>query len=243
MPEIQTEKVTLAVDDGTQMNAYSARPVGEGPFPGIIVLQEAFGVNAHIRDMVARFAIEGFIAIAPELFHRTGPGFEGSYTDFTAVMPHMQALNDADTTADLAAAHAWLVGQSCENTAAVGYCMGGRAAFLAAATLPLDASASYYGGGIAPGPRGPGLLGRLGDVACPLLFFWGGLDKHIGSDAIRTIDDALIAAGKDYITVVMSKADHGFFCDERASYSADASAAAWPMTLAFLRLHLNNQLT
>ena len=235
MPEIQTENVILAVGDGTQMNAYTARPMDDGVHPGLIVLQEAFGVNAHIRDMVARFALEGYLAVAPELFHRTCPGFQGSYTDFAEVMPHMQALNDADMTADLGAAHAWLVDQGAVKTAAVGYCMGGRAAFLAAITLPLDAAASYYGGGIAPGPRGPGLLGRTAEIHCPLLLIWGGLDKHIGPDAIRTIEDALAAAEMDTINVVMSKADHGFFCDERASYSAEASAVAWPMTLGFLK--------
>jgi carboxymethylenebutenolidase len=238
MPEIATEKITLSVADGAEMNAYSARPAGDGPYPGLIVLQEAFGVNAHIRDMVARFALEGYVAVAPELFHRTAPGFESSYTDFAAVAPHMQALNDADMTADLQSAHTWLVEQGCAKTAAVGYCMGGRAAFLSAAALPLDAAVSYYGGGIAPGPRGPGLLGRIGEIDCPLLFIWGGLDKHIGPETIRTIEDELNAAGKDFINTVIAKADHGFFCDERASYSAAAAAVAWPMTLAFLRLHL-----
>ncbi|MHB8635942.1 MAG: dienelactone hydrolase family protein [Fimbriimonadaceae bacterium] len=239
MSEIRTESVTLTLDDGAQMGAYSARPIGEGPFPGIVVLQEAFGVNAHIRDMVARFALQGFVALAPELFHRTAPGFQGDYTDFAAVAPNMQALNDADMTVDLRAAHLWLAGQGCEKSAAVGYCMGGRAAFLAAATLPLSAAVSYYGGGIAPGPRGPGLLGLVDKVMCPLLFFWGGLDKHIGPETIRAVEDALTAREKEFINVVISMADHGFFCDERASFSADAAAIAWPTTLAFLRLHLN----
>jgi carboxymethylenebutenolidase len=219
------------------MDAYSARPKGDGPFPGLLVLQEAFGVNAHIRDMVERFAREGYVAIAPELFHRTAPGFEGSYTDFSAVMPLMQALNDDDMSADLKSAHDWLVGQGCEKTAAIGYCMGGRAAFLASATLPIRAGCSYYGGGIAPGPRGPGLLDRLDRVTCPLLFFWGGLDQHLGPEMVRVVEDALAAAQKDYINIVIAKADHGFFCDERASYSAGAAAVAWPMTLAFLKLH------
>ncbi len=85
--EIATQRVTLQVADGTSMNAYTARPAEEGKFPGMLVFQEAFGVNAHIRDITERIAREGYVAIAPELFHRTGPGFEGSYTDFPPSCP------------------------------------------------------------------------------------------------------------------------------------------------------------
>ena len=92
MAKIATEKITLRVADGTSMNAYVARPEEQGKFPGMLVLQEAFGVNAHIRSITERIAREGYVAIAPELFHRTGPGFEGAYDNFPAVMPHMQGL-------------------------------------------------------------------------------------------------------------------------------------------------------
>ncbi len=85
--KIATQRVTLQVADGTSMNAYTARPAEEGKFPGILVFQEAFGVNAHIRDITERIAREGYVAIAPELFHRTAPGFEGSYTDRATIMP------------------------------------------------------------------------------------------------------------------------------------------------------------
>ena len=92
MAKIATQKVTLQVADGSSMNAYVARPAEEGKFPGMIVLQEAFGVNAHIRDVTERIAREGYVAIAPELFHRSAPGFEGTYDNFPAAMPHMQAM-------------------------------------------------------------------------------------------------------------------------------------------------------
>ena len=190
--------------------------------------------------MVGRFGLQGYVSVAPELFHRTGPGFEGSYTDFSAVMPHMQALDDSSMQSDLRAAHAWLVRTRLRKTTyrrrrVLHWVVS--PAFLAGLTLPLDAVVSYYGGGIAPGPRGPGLLGKAAEIACPLLFFWGGLDKHIGPDAVRAVDDALSAAEKDFVSVVIAQADHGFFCDARASYSAQAAALAWPTTLAFLNLH------
>ncbi|MGB7282383.1 MAG: dienelactone hydrolase family protein [Candidatus Acidiferrum sp.] len=235
--EIQTEYVQLSVNDGTTMRAWAARPKEEGPHPGLLVCQEAFGVNAHIRDIAVRFAREGFVAIAPEFFHRTAPEFEGRYDDFSAVMPHIKALNDASMAADLRAAHDWLAGFIGANKpiCAIGYCMGGRAAFLAAVTLPLAAAISYYGGGIAPNATNPGLLGRISGIRAPLLFFWGGRDKHIPPEQVRAVTDALRAGGKNFVNVEISNADHAFFCDARPSYSPAAALLAWPLTLAFLR--------
>src|SRR5579871_3618764 len=128
----QTEYVTLSVSDGTSMRAYVARPASK-PRAGLIVFQEAFGVNAHIRDLTERFAGQGYLAIAPELFHRTAPGFEGSYTDFASVVPHMKALTDEGLTADTRASFEWLQREAKGlATGAIGYCMGGRTACLAA---------------------------------------------------------------------------------------------------------------
>src|SRR5690348_13443399 len=109
MAGIKTEKVTLRVDDGTEMNACIARPAGSGKFPGMMVFQEAFGVTPHIRDVAERLAREGYVAIAPELFHRSSaPGAEFDYNDFPAVMPHMQALTNDGLARDCRAAYGWL---------------------------------------------------------------------------------------------------------------------------------------
>jgi predicted alpha/beta hydrolase len=146
--EISSEYVQLSVNDGTTMRAWTARPKEEGPHPGLLVFQEAFGVNAHIRDVANRFAREGFLAIAPELFHRTAAGFEGRYDDFPSTVPHMKALNDSSMAADQRAAFDWLHGAVGPNLpiSAIGYCMGGRAAFLGGLTLPLA-------GAVRPGER------------------------------------------------------------------------------------------
>jgi carboxymethylenebutenolidase len=238
--EMQSTYVILKVSDGTEMQAWTALPAGSGAHPGWMVFQEAFGVNAHIRDVTERFAREGYVAIAPELFHRTAPaGFEARYDDFPSVVPHMRALKDAEMEADLRATCDWLravVGKE-QSVAATGYCMGGRASFLAALTLPLACAVSYYGGGIAPNPTNPGLLGRAGQLRCPMLLFWGGLDKHITPEHRRAVADVLTAEEKDFVNVEISKADHGFFCDARPSYSRTAAALAWPLTLAFLKTH------
>lgn len=235
--EIRGEYVELSVNDGSAMRAWVARPKEEGAHPGLLVFQEAFGVNAHIRDVAGRFAREGFVAVAPELFHRTGAGFDGRYDDFPSVMPHMKALNDASMAADHRAAFDWLRGTIGPQLpiSVIGYCMGGRAAFLAAVTLPLAAAISYYGGGIAPNATNPGLLGRASGIQSRLLFFWGGRDKHIPPEQVRAVTDALRAMGKNFVNVEISNADHAFFCDARASYSPSAALLAWPLTLAFLK--------
>lgn len=235
---VATESVTLSVSDGTSMRAYVARPAGT-PRAGLIVFQEAFGVNSHIRDVTERFAAQGYLAIAPELFHRTAPGLEAGYTDFPSVMPHMQALSDAGLTADAQAAFDWVQRESKGlPTGAIGYCMGGRTACLAALTIPVSCAVSYYGGGIAPSPMFPNLIDRLKDAKAPVMFFWGGKDAHIGPDAVDAVTKAMRDAGKSYVNVVFSDADHGFFCDARASYHPAAAAQAWPLTLAFLDTHL-----
>ncbi|MGB6430821.1 MAG: dienelactone hydrolase family protein [Candidatus Acidiferrales bacterium] len=236
--EIRTEYVDLSVDDGTTMHAYVARPA-VGHYPGLIVGQEAFGVNGHIRDVTERFARQGYAAIAPELFHRTASGFEGRYDDFPSVMPHVQALRHPQVEADLRAAHGWLAANGAGKLpiAAVGFCMGGFVAFLAALTLPVACAISFYGGGIAPSPQRPGLLDRVSELRAPVLLNWGGRDKHLGPDVVRSVTDALRAAGKSFVNVEFSDADHGFFCDARPSYNALAAAEAWPLTLAFLATH------
>ncbi len=233
----KSEYVTLSVSDGTSMRAYVSRP-DASPKAGLIVFQEAFGVNPHIRDVADRFAREGFLAIAPELFHRTAPGFEAAYTELPSCMPHMQALRDPQLEADMRAAFDWLQTNAPDlPISAIGYCMGGRCACLAAIVLPLGCGVSYYGGGIAANRTFPGLTDRLKDLQAPMLLFWGGLDHHIGQEAVQAVNTALREAKKPYVNVEFSFADHGFFCDARPSYHPEAAAEAWALTLEFLARH------
>src|SRR5271155_692117 len=192
---IVKEKVELAVTDGTKMAAYVARPEHGGPHPGLLVFQEAFGVNRHIRNVSERFAAEGYVVIAPELFHRTAPaGFEGSYTDFAALMPHYQAVKTETAEADIRSAYNWLGSNpqvKANQISSVGFCLGGRVSFLANSVVPLRAAVSFYGGGIAPG-----LLDRVPKLQAPSLLIWGGLDKHITPEHRRAVAEALSAQGK-----------------------------------------------
>jgi carboxymethylenebutenolidase len=225
--------VSLQIADGTTMAAYVAYPEkGISNFPGLILFQEAFGVNHHIRQVADRFAKEGFVVIAPELFHRTAPkGFEVDYNNFPEAMPHYSALTNEGLEADIKASYQWLTTQhiATDKIFSIGYCLGGRVSFLANAVLPLKAAISYYGGGVDQ------LADKAKDLHGKHLFFWGGKDQHIKAENINTITTALDDAGKDYINVKLSYADHGFNCDARASYNAVASKEALALTLAFLR--------
>lgn len=235
MTQIGIQNVTLQVAEGSAMNAYVARPADGKVHPGLLVFQEAFGVNAHIRDVTERCARAGVVAIAPELFHRTVTGFEGDYADFSSCMPHMKALTVEGMTQDIRAAYDWLLGDPQvrkDAIASIGFCMGGRASFLANATVPLQAAISFYGGGIAPA-----LLPQVANLHATMLFFWGGRDKHIGAEQIRAVVDECKRLGKPYVNVEISDADHGFFCDARPSYNPVAAAQAWPLTLAFLNTY------
>src|SRR5260370_35066370 len=199
MDSVRTENVSLQVADGSMMNAFVATPEDGGKLPGLLVFQEAFGVNPHIRDVTQRFAKQGYVAIAPELFHWLGLGFEGTYNNVPAWMPHMQALTLEGLVSDTKAAFNWLqksprVLPNC--TASVGFCMGGRVAFLANSAVPLKAAISFYGGGIAPA-----LLPRTPQIHAPMLFFWGGLDSHIPPDQIRSVIYAIKEAKKTYVNV------------------------------------------
>ncbi len=237
MVDVVSQKTSLSVSDGTSMDAFLAIPSGPGPHPALLLFQEAFGVNFHIRDVAERFAREGMIVLAPELYHRTAPaGFEVPYDNFPAARPHLNALTPENLKLDIRAAYDALRSRKDvkhDRIASVGFCMGGRVSFLAAATVQLEGAVSFYGGGISPA-----LLDEIPNLKAPLLFFWGGLDKHIGPDQIRPLIDACHHQGKSYVNLVIADADHGFFCDARPSYNEAAAALGWNLTLSFLDLQI-----
>jgi carboxymethylenebutenolidase len=235
LPMKNHEFNTIKVADGTEMELYTAFPEGSGKFPAIIVIQEAFGVTGHIRKIVEKFCNEGYAVVSPDIFHRTVHRLQASYDDFSAVMPHYQAITNETLSADLHASFNFLQAQNNVNidkVGCIGFCLGGRVSFLANATLPLSAAISYYGGGLDQ------LAGEAPNLHGAHLFYWGGLDKHIPQDKIDTIINAVKEAGKDYANVTFSYADHAFNNDERPSYSPLAAKEAWAHTLTFF----NNRL-
>ncbi|MEO7041206.1 MAG: dienelactone hydrolase family protein [Gemmatimonadaceae bacterium] len=216
------------------MNSYVSYPPGEGPHPGILVFQEAMGVNSQLCGVADRYAALGFVAIAPDLFHRVSPGYAASTFEWDVVMPFIRALTVDGMLSDVGAAHAWLVSQQdvdAQKTAAMGFCMGGRATYLANSALPLAGAISYYAGSVAPG-----LLDRAALLHGPHLFFWGGQDKSIPPEQRRAVADSLREAGKPFVDVEFSECNHGFFNEEWTErYNADAARQSWAMGVAFLQ--------
>ncbi len=148
MSDIQSEYVELSVADGGTMRAWFSRPAKEKTRAGLMVFQEAFGVNAHIRSVADRFAKAGYAAIAPELYHRSSPGFEGNYDDSAPSIALARQLTTEGLQNDIRATHGFLRDRGNANIVCVGYCMGGRVSFLANTSVPVRAAVSYYGGGL-----------------------------------------------------------------------------------------------
>jgi carboxymethylenebutenolidase len=233
-----SEFITLTAADGTSMRTYVSRPAGS-PKGAMLVFQEIFGINSHIRDVADRYAAQGYLAVAPELFHRFAPGFECGYSpdEVQKGISYLGQLTQPGLEADIKAAFDYASTQAAK-VGAVGFCMGGRCAFLAGLTVPLACAVSYYGGGIAPNQFMPGLIDRAAEMKAPLLMFWGGKDGMIPPEAVQSVTNALRAAGKDFANVEFSWADHGFGCDQRGTFNQAAYNQAWPLTLAFLATHL-----
>lgn len=236
MSVIKTGKIMLNVNDNTKMSTYTAMPNDKNKHAGIIVFQEAFGVNNYIRDVTERFAKLGFIAIAPELFHRSAESFEGDYNNFEGVKKHMREITNEGLINDIKAGYNWLTDHPqilSEEICTVGFCLGGKVSFLANSSVQLKAAVSFYGGGINT------LLDRTKNLEAPHLFFWGGLDKHITPDIVSNNVDSLNKNNKKYVNVIFSDADHGFFCDQRDSFNQNASSQAWVLVLEFLNTYVN----
>ena len=225
---------TIAVADGTEIDTYIAFPETEEALPAIILFQEAYGVNGHIRSIAERLCDEGYAVAAPDLFHRTARRIEIAYTDFEAALPHFQAITKEGLSADVKAVYDWLNRQNVRKgkTGCIGFCLGGRVAYIANTVVPMAAAVSYYGGGLDQ------LTADAPKLHGPHLFFWGGKDKHITPDKVEKTISAVRKAGKEYTSVVISCADHAFNCDERPSYHPQAAKEAWAHTLAFFESRL-----
>ena len=202
----------------------------------LIVLQEAFGVNDHIRSLVEMFAREGYYAVAPELFHRTGSP-EVPYDDFPSAMTSLSTLSYEGLYEDLVATSEFLreAGYPCASIGVVGYCMGGSVAFFAATLGIVGAAASYYGGGVATGRFGlESLLDLAPSLQCPWTGFYGDLDKGIPADQVEALRKATEVTGVATDIVRYENADHGFNCDGRpAVFNEAASKDATSRTLSF----------
>lgn len=203
----------------------------------VIVIQEAFGVDAHIEEVTGRFAAEGWLAVAPHLFYRSGGGTI-SYDDSEGMYRHLGALSDAGTLDDIDATIALIAerGITPERTALVGFCLGGRVSFLVAGERALGATVGFYGGGIVNGrsETRPSLLGLIPQLKTPWLGVYGGADPTIPAEEVDALEGALSAAPVETMVVRYPDAGHAFLNDHKSGYAAEASADAWDRTLSWL---------
>ena len=227
---------TSWIDIGPGFAAYLALPPG-GRGPGIVLWPEIFGVNEHIQAVAEQVALAGFVVLAPDVFWRQAPCVQLGYAgaDRDRAMALMQGYSGADALADIAAAVPALRARPevKGRVGTLGYCMGGRLAYLTAATAPVDAAVAYYGGGI------QGQLDRAAALACPVQFHYAGHDDHIPPAAVEQVRQAMAAAGKHAELHVYPDSMHGFNCWARASYHAPSAALALGRTLAFLAQQLH----
>jgi len=221
-----TEYVTLKAADGHELSAYVARPEGE-PIAGLVVVQEVFGINAHIRSVADGYAKDGFLAVAPALFDRIERGVELAYdgADLQRAMSFIPRLDTEKALADVAAAMEFAVTATGKKVGVVGYCFGGTLAWLAATRLHPAAAVGYYGG-------------RIGNYAgetpsAPVMLHFGKQDNHIPAEEVERVH-----AAHPEVEIYWYDAGHGFNCDARASHNKEAALVARERTLSFLMKHL-----
>lgn len=209
------------------------------PKGGVVVVQEAFGVNEHIEDVGRRFAAEGWLAVAPHLFHRNGDPTP-DYDDRPAAMAQLQALTADGVLADVDAAMAHLAaaGVPAGRVAAVGFCMGGTVALVTAARRDVGAAVTFYGGGVKQGRFGfPPLVEEATRLRAPWLGLFGDLDQGIPVADVEDLRAAAATSGQPTEIVRYAEAGHGFHCDRRDAYHAPSAGDAWERTLEWLDRH------
>ncbi len=231
------EKIRLA--DQTEMQIYIARGVSDQKLPGLLLIQEAFGVNDNIKSIADRLATEGYVVYAPEIYHRTaGDNFLCGYDEFkTKAMPHYEAVTPNTLDIDLKGTFEAIKKDPAVDSnkiGVIGFCLGGKVSFYANSILPLKASICFYGGGISSEE----MLDRASKLSGPTLFLWGGKDANIKENDRKRITDTLTREKKPYMNIVFSEADHGFFCDARPAYHPESAKLAWDMVKSFLKEHL-----
>lgn len=220
------DQISIKMQDGFELSAYRSMPSAQSKGV-VVVIQEIFGVNAHIREVADGYAAQGYSAIAPALFDRIERDIELGYAEADmgkGIELAFQGLEMAQTMKDLQSVVDYGAAQGAVGV--VGYCFGGLLTYLSACQLNgVSAASSYYGGGIA------GVLDH--QPKCPLIMHFGELDAHIPMTDVDKIKEA-----NPRIPVHVYDADHGFNCDHRASYSEQAAELALQRTLAHFDQHL-----
>jgi len=226
------EFVKLTANDGNELSAYVARPEGT-PTGAVVVVQEIFGVNSHIRSVADGYAAEGYVAIAPALFDRIEKGVELAYTgeDMQKAFGLYGKLNPDLALLDVVAAYKFVEAEDHKGIGVVGFCYGGFMAWISATRgetqkMHPSCTVGYYAGGI-------GNVAKE-EPSCPVMLHFGAEDTHIGPEQIEAVREA----HPNVEIFVYEGAEHGFNCDQRGSYNPEAAKLAKERTLEFLRTHI-----
>lgn len=239
------ERMTLTGFAGDLIDAYIARPLGPGPFPGVVVIHHMPGWDEWTREVVRKFAHHGYAAISPHLYSRLG---EGSFDDLAAKARSQGGVSDDQVVGDVGASATWLRQQPYSNgqIGTIGFCSGGRHSYLAACRLPdLAAAVDCWGGQVVVDdpaqlsekrPVAP--LDLTPSLACPLLGIFGNEDHNPTVDQVNRTEAVLQQLGKTYEFYRYDGAGHGFFATDRLAYRPEQAVAGWKNVFAFLGKYL-----
>lgn len=241
---MKAETVMLTGHDGGEINGYFARPLAPGEYPGVVVIHHNPGYDAATKEITRRFAANGYIALCPNLHYREAPG--GNPDDASAIMRANGGVPDERCVGDAAGAAAYLRDSGVSNgkVGVIGFCSGGRQAYLIGAKVNVEAIVSCYGGNIVAGPdalteRMPvAPIDMTADLRAPLLGLYGADDKNPGPEAVERIKAELDKHGKEHEVIVFQDAGHGFFATDRPSYRPAAAVAGWQHVMRWFGKHL-----
>jgi carboxymethylenebutenolidase len=244
---IDTTTVKLR-QENVSIDAYLAKPSEPGSYPAVVVLQEIFGVNSHIRDVTERIAREGYVAIAPPLFQRIAPGFETGYTKEDIEVGRKYAweqtqaselLSDIQTAIDYLKT---LPNVKQDGFGCIGFCFGGHIAYLAATLPDIKATASFYGARVTTSTPGGGAatITLTREITGTLYAFFGMEDASIPLEQVNQIEAELEKYKIPHRVFRYDGADHGFFCDQRASYNPIAATDAWEQVKQLFKQQLSS---
>ncbi|MCW2573043.1 MAG: Carboxymethylenebutenolidase [Frankiales bacterium] len=242
--DLRAETVRIHGQDNDEIEAYLAEPLDAGECGGVIVIHHMPGYDAGTKEITRRFAAQGYLALCPNLYSREAPG--AAPDDAAATVRAAGGVPDDRLVGDVAGAAAYLRSLASSNgkVAVIGYCSGGRQAFLAACRVELDAAVDCYGAFVVePTPEGfplkvRPLLDLAGDMRCPLLGLFGAEDQHPSPADSAVLAEALTSAGKDFEFHTFDGAGHAFFAADRPSYSVEAANEGWQRISTFFRTHL-----
>jgi carboxymethylenebutenolidase len=241
---MMAETISITGHGSDRIEAYLARPLGPGPYGGVVVIHHLPGYDAPTKEIARTFAVHGYNAICPNLYSREAPG--ASPDDAAATVRARGGVPDDQLVGDVAGAAAYLRSMPSANgkVGTIGYCSGGRQSFLAACSLPLDAAVDCYGAFVVGTPpagmplRVRPIVYLAKDLSCPLLGLFGADDKHPSPDQVSELGKALTEAGKVHEFHTYEGAGHAFFAVDRPAYRPEAAKDGWQKIWQFFGAHL-----